>query len=689
MINKRKTFQYYKFVIILNMYTSNISVLQKYRNTLNEFLNIIPDERVLYCDNKSFEVIKSVFPPSALNESKIIATVSLEDNLNLDLISTTKKYPGIVLLCSENQNIITQTTLIISLSIRGVYILCLNLESISIIEKFRKLETAQNIKYLAMIGLDFNPISHHVVGNITPSNITTFLSAKPKYVMKCQPDFSMVSGLSDSAIEELIKPMSQFSSATNMLVVIDFNDELIKNMYVWSYDHILHKFVELNKEVLRNAKRDPYYEKIRHMNYADVPKYLKRELAILKAKTGESVANYNTRAVRTSFVNTHLKFLTNISDMLGKTTIYKKSELENRILMGNIIDNKQDILSQKEIDFLKLNSKEISVGECTSMSAYSLRTKSLKNIIKAIINKHKQYNVGKYVIYVRNPYGINLEEVAEIENWISNEGQSLQSEIVILVRRIYEIDRTYTSYAFDDTKNKESYKPKIFHNDRPKKQELLTYHTLIEKIKQLEIETNKIFDKDPDEIQSIKINIIKTIKQEYEALQILPSDIYVVKLEKQRKLIELQDIAKNYRKTIDKMNTNDNISKYNNMLDEPYVDSDDYSLEQQQLLDDSVQNHTDEIRQREQATVELLKEIEQLNDIFIDCNLLIHNQREQLDTIEMHMSNADDFVQRGVIELNGAREYQKKSSSNAKYIFGSLLGIGGILGVILGTKLHH
>ncbi|XP_025110266.1 syntaxin-7-like isoform X2 [Pomacea canaliculata] len=67
------------------------------------------------------------------------------------------------------------------------------------------------------------------------------------------------------------------------------------------------------------------------------------------------------------------------------------------------------------------------------------------------------------------------------------------------------------------------------------------------------------------------------------------------------------------------------------------------------------------LREREDAIKKLERDIMDVNTIFKDLGMLVHEQGEVLDSIEANIDNAQMSVQEGTQQLSKAREYQKKS----------------------------
>ncbi|KAK7100743.1 syntaxin-7-like isoform X2 [Littorina saxatilis] len=67
------------------------------------------------------------------------------------------------------------------------------------------------------------------------------------------------------------------------------------------------------------------------------------------------------------------------------------------------------------------------------------------------------------------------------------------------------------------------------------------------------------------------------------------------------------------------------------------------------------------LREREDAIRKLEGDILDVNTIFKDLGMLVHEQGEQLDSIEANIDNAQMSVQEGTSQLSRARDYQQKS----------------------------
>jgi len=103
---------------------------------------------------------------------------------------------------------------------------------------------------------------------------------------------------------------------------------------------------------------------------------------------------------------------------------------------------------------------------------------------------------------------------------------------------------------------------------------------------------------------------------------------------------------------------------------------------------DSQINETDNLlyNQREIDIIKLSEDVKELGELFTDVNLMVKEQDLLLDTIEMNVMRADDMILSGTSQLTKAETLQKKASNKLKYIAGSLIAIGGVLGIGLGLR---
>lgn len=69
----------------------------------------------------------------------------------------------------------------------------------------------------------------------------------------------------------------------------------------------------------------------------------------------------------------------------------------------------------------------------------------------------------------------------------------------------------------------------------------------------------------------------------------------------------------------------------------------------------------DLLREREDAIKKLERDITDVNTIFKDLGMLVHEQGEVLDSIEANIDNAQMSVQEGTTQLSKARDYQSKA----------------------------
>ena len=66
-----------------------------------------------------------------------------------------------------------------------------------------------------------------------------------------------------------------------------------------------------------------------------------------------------------------------------------------------------------------------------------------------------------------------------------------------------------------------------------------------------------------------------------------------------------------------------------------------------------------------QDILRLTRQLEQLADMFNDLNLIVERQGEQIDRIEDLINNTQDYMEKGIKQLDGAKKHQK---ANRKWI---------------------
>ncbi|XP_076462684.1 syntaxin-7-like [Babylonia areolata] len=89
------------------------------------------------------------------------------------------------------------------------------------------------------------------------------------------------------------------------------------------------------------------------------------------------------------------------------------------------------------------------------------------------------------------------------------------------------------------------------------------------------------------------------------------------------------------------------------------------------------------LQEREDAIRKLENDISDVNTIFKDLGMLVHQQGETLDSIEANIDSAQMSVQEGTSQLSKAMEYQQKSRRKMCIIIVIVLVIVGILALII------
>ncbi|XP_053310763.1 syntaxin-12 [Spea bombifrons] len=119
-----------------------------------------------------------------------------------------------------------------------------------------------------------------------------------------------------------------------------------------------------------------------------------------------------------------------------------------------------------------------------------------------------------------------------------------------------------------------------------------------------------------------------------------------------------------------------------------FDNNDDWNQMQSQGEDFAITEEDLElIKERESAIQKLEADILDVNQIFKDLAIMIHDQGEIIDSIEANVETADAHVERGTEQLQRASYYQKKSRKKMCILILALASGAGILALILWLSL--
>lgn len=89
------------------------------------------------------------------------------------------------------------------------------------------------------------------------------------------------------------------------------------------------------------------------------------------------------------------------------------------------------------------------------------------------------------------------------------------------------------------------------------------------------------------------------------------------------------------------------------------------------------------IQERESSIRQLEADITDINDIFKDLAVMVHEQGDMIDSIEANVENADVSVQNATQQLSRAADYQRSSRKKICILIVVLLVVAVIVGLII------
>lgn len=95
------------------------------------------------------------------------------------------------------------------------------------------------------------------------------------------------------------------------------------------------------------------------------------------------------------------------------------------------------------------------------------------------------------------------------------------------------------------------------------------------------------------------------------------------------------------------------------------------------------------IREREEALKQLESDIVDVNDIFKELAILVHEQGEVIDSIEANVDSTAVHVETANVQLEKAKSYQKAARKKMCCVLVVLLVGAGVLGLIIWLSVKN
>lgn len=174
----------------------------------------------------------------------------------------------------------------------------------------------------------------------------------------------------------------------------------------------------------------------------------------------------------------------------------------------------------------------------------------------------------------------------------------------------------------------------------------------------------------------------------------VPSEQKQQKMQRERLMNDFTSVLNNFQaaQRLEKEKEKESVqrARMNSTSFDPFTDE-RQSQEKLVALDGSNQMQIEEdvnievLHEREQAIRQLEADIMDVNQIFKDLGLLIHEQGDMIDSIEASVESAAVSVEHGTQQLQQARNYQSKVRRRKLCILIIVLVILAILAIIIGV----
>jgi len=605
-----------------------------YKNTLHKFLNPTNEKKVLYLDSNTHKIINNYFTQKELYDMNIVLVYdfAIPNPSNFIEIYLFSKFIDI-------SNIISK----INKSLNHKYIYSLSHEKIILTGV-----PDDSIIDISWCDMSFIPVLPNLICNVTDLNIYSILHNTYNHT---------------SLPYDFITNVK-----TNDHLFTLYNTHLCKNFNKWEYMHLLNEYNLIDEDIINKSKKDPYYDIIWNKLYHEVIDFFNNET--IKMKSVQNTAlNFTEVSLKTKYIKMHLELLDKLTKLLNDQHIFEISEIQNKIILGNITQNDLRENASKHSELFKL--PKISKSTKPLLISYTDMKSSLQNIIIGNIIKYKLNKDNMIYVLIDDITISEAIQCASIFNLIflcrNNVSFNYNATINNNTKHLFNITNIYhknIQIKLNDSKyNKYSdqliilkskfQKSGIFEDDDLLKQKL---NDILSSIKK----ENEILDIDINSKDTIKSHVAKCDK-------LVLEKIY-------RQYVAFTNYISTYEQ---KYELDDLDSKYDNVTEE--------ENENVKLLFDV--DLSDEIEKRNISINKITQDIEHINKLYCDMHILLQDQGLMIDNIQYNICQTVQHMTNATTELLQTEKYQKKINSITKVILGTTVGVGAILGVVLGVKL--
>jgi hypothetical protein len=653
-----------------------------FKSTFTALININNENKIIYCSDLGLQILNELYTKVELLEMKILL-ISKIGTINdiKDQLTEIYLFDSLIKSYSDINNTLG--------TFNKKYIIIIGDNDYIKPDYIDYFQTKHTIQKISLCPVTFKiKLPNYIVG-INDYNISTIISSgKPHGTI---PNLALKN--------VILNNNSHIFSYDDVYNQNDISKYVFSNIIRFEYFYLLEKYSIIEPEDIIKSKKDPYYEKIYSFRFDQVKIFFADEMKKVNIINKTSL-NYKEITNKIDFIKYHLSLIEKIDKIISTENLIELSEIENNCFCRNI--TKHDALEKhpnKELIEKIFKLKPINDYTLNIYDAYTSHPSYFKSKLAEIKKIYKLDQFQKIYI-ICNDYNINmLSDIIQTNN--------------VIFLSTCDINPTNLVYLGFSQKSTKTFNINVLYNIQKDKiedehTEYKEYYFILNEISLLckEIKKNIMGTK---EYYYIKFNIIEKkfviinsfIRNEFEKIDI--------NRKKQTGNVFLNNLNEKFLEEIHKLAIkNKSIyeeyilikSEISSRFVKSYYDEDDeednefirdyLKPDSLELLDtyDEKQSLLDELRRRDEITTDILRNINEINELYNDINVLIGEQGETIDRIDFNMVKAENIIQDGSTELKKAEKSQKQNNKLMKVMLGISLLVGTSLGISLGVKLN-